>query len=136
MTAPIKKPQHGAPCNCCGLCCQDQLCPLGGAIFGGNWDRPCPALERRGGGSGFVCGPIVNPLQYASSQASRDQAALSAAAAVLIGADWACDAQVEGERRALGWDKRLRRRRREISHMVNPALDAWGIAPVWMGVRP
>ena len=38
------KPRYGAPCNGCGVCCQQELCPLGTTAFGAV-PAPCPALH-------------------------------------------------------------------------------------------
>jgi len=41
-TAP-PKPAFGDACNGCGVCCQQEVCPLGRATFG-EVAAPCPAL--------------------------------------------------------------------------------------------
>ncbi|MFT4012323.1 MAG: hypothetical protein QM682_02760 [Paracoccus sp. (in: a-proteobacteria)] len=91
----LAKPPHGQPCNGCGLCCMAERCPLAVVVFGPG-DR-CPALEDQGG-LRFGCGLIANPLRYAPRLVKRHGgAAVSAAAAVLVGAGHGCDAQTPGE---------------------------------------
>lgn len=39
----MDKPRYGDPCNGCGWCCQQELCPVGKQVFG-DIPGPCPAL--------------------------------------------------------------------------------------------
>lgn len=39
----LDKPKRGEPCNGCGWCCQQELCPVGKQVFG-DIPGPCPAL--------------------------------------------------------------------------------------------
>lgn len=94
MTAP-EKPAYGSPCNGCGQCCQDQLCPLGARVFK-RWRGPCPALE--GKDEAFVCGLVMNPRRYAPARtACKGAPCMSNAAALLIGAGCGCDGWREDE---------------------------------------
>lgn len=44
---PVLQPPHwGEPCNHCGLCCQEEVCEIGLAVFG-NASAPCPGLQVR-----------------------------------------------------------------------------------------
>lgn len=119
--ADLPKPRHGAPCNRCGACCKAMLCDLGQHVFGREIG-PCPALQREE--IGYRCGLVAEPGRFSPG---RD--GLGAEAALLIGANWCCDAQEVGERRALGFDARLRRRRRETKEAVKVAAVLWGIPP-------
>lgn len=86
----IAKPPYGSPCNSCGACCRDQLCPLARLAFP-TWRAPCPALAEHE--QGFACGFIVRPRDFAPVQSAIHGArALSAGAALLIGAGRGCDA--------------------------------------------
>jgi hypothetical protein len=120
------KPPHGAPCNGCGQCCQTSLCHLGQFVFIRR-DGPCSALEQDG--DRYRCGLVVNPRRYAEhlpiGRAATD-AALSEAAAVLIGADFACDSRLEGEAKAEGWDQLLAERRRVNRDRMQAARRVWG----------
>lgn len=40
------KPAFSAPCNHCGLCCEEQLCEVGQLAFPGA-SAPCPGLDVR-----------------------------------------------------------------------------------------
>ncbi|MBI3446272.1 MAG: hypothetical protein HY055_13170 [Magnetospirillum sp.] len=50
------KPEFGAPCNGCGVCCALELCPLGILRFG-RIAGPCPALDWDG--ERYVCGLLL-----------------------------------------------------------------------------
>ncbi len=90
----LAKPRYGQPRNGCGLCCAAERCPLAAYVFGPG-DR-CPALEAVG--LPFRCGLIANPDRYAPDLvAQHGKDALSAAAAILVGAGHGCDAQAPGE---------------------------------------
>ena len=92
----MEKPAYGQPCNGCGQCCQDQLCPLGRRVFptsrGG-----CPALmkfEDR-----FECGLVLRPRQFAPFRtAVRGVDAMRNGALLLIGAGNGCDALLVDEK--------------------------------------
>ncbi len=97
MTAPmLAKPAHGRPCNGCGRCCHDELCPLGARLFG-RWHGPCPALQPAEGQS-LVCGLVADPARHQPVRTlAHGREAMSKAAAVLIGAGFGCDAQTADE---------------------------------------
>lgn len=91
----IDKPEIGAPCNGCGLCCRTRVCSTGSFAlrlvrrFGERVDGPCPALEPRPDGS-VACGLVAHPRAYLRNH-PRPDAALRFAVAVLIGAGAGCD---------------------------------------------
>jgi hypothetical protein len=102
MTA-LAKPPHGAPCNNCGQCCLDSVCPLGAHLFG-RTVGPCPALrpDRK-------CDVVCDPKRYAPRSTLLVSAKdLADDAAVLIGAGAGCDALLAGEARDLAFSRRLR----------------------------
>lgn len=86
---PEKSP-YGSPCNGCGLCCREEICPLGSIVFP-LASAPCPALEQDGERS--VCGLVAHPERYRSGNVER----LRAAAVRGIGAGIGCDARMPGE---------------------------------------
>lgn len=89
------KPPYGSPCNRCGLCCMNELCPLAASLFR-RTDGPCPALLSVG--DGYSCGLVLSPERFAPMLAfAEGKDRLSAAAAALIGAGHGCDAQTPGE---------------------------------------
>lgn len=123
----LQKPPHGKPCNGCGQCCLESLCPLGSSMFGGE-DGPCPALQRTGEET-FGCGLVRAPELYAPLRAiviGRER--LSEAAAYLIGADIGCDAQLVGEPADQEFRKRLHRIRLRDLQQIAAAMEAWGVA--------
>lgn len=94
MGAP-SKPRYGDPCNRCGECCRDELCPLASLGFR-DWRAPCPALIEQDGR--FVCGLVVAPRRFAPTQVSRHGVSrVSSAAKTLCGIGLGCDACADGE---------------------------------------
>lgn len=91
---PEKAP-YGHPCNGCGLCCQNEVCPLGQIVFP-RAQAPCPALERNG--ERYVCGLVRHPEAYQPAKTALYGAdALRKAAEIGVGADIGCDAKMRGE---------------------------------------
>ena len=120
----IEKPPHGQPCNSCGLCCRDQLCPLGVGIFGEPWERQCPALEQDGARA--ICGLVVHPMVYAMARTLlHGKDVMSAAAAFLVGAGVGCDALLEGEPADEKFRKALKSQRDDA--LVDSSLKVWGL---------
>ena len=90
MAAPQKSP-YGKPCSGCGICCQEELCPLGVHVFGAE-EGPCPALKFDATGESF-CGLVRSPRKYAPVKtAIHGATAMSNAALHIIGAGHNCDA--------------------------------------------
>jgi hypothetical protein len=120
-----KKPPHGAPCNGCGQCCKNELCPLGAAIFR-QVRGPCPALEDADGA--YSCGLVLRPAHYMPVRAFIAGAAkLRAAALLLIGAGHGCDAQRDDEPYDHKFGRRIRETaRRRPMREIEDALEAWG----------
>jgi hypothetical protein len=120
--AAAAKPPHGAPCNGCGGCFQFILCPLGAAVFRRR-RGPCPAHD-----SG--CGLVAAPERFAPPLLliAHDRAALSAAAAHLIGAGVGCDALLEGDRPSEAFYARMRDLSRRSHARTRRALRTWGLA--------
>ena len=124
-TPTVPKPPHGSPCNGCGLCCIDQICPLAGHIFGGAEERRCPALEPVGDGR-FTCGLVVRPKHYAPWVKTRERN-LRAGALVLIGANLACDGLFEGESKSADWAERVLKHLANLREPRLKALAAWEV---------
>ncbi len=124
MTA-FAKSAHGAPCNGCGACCRDQVCPLGMYVFG-RTAGPCPALEPDGPKA--VCGLVRSPARYAPVRTFAHGAErMRAAAALLIGAGHGCDAQAAGEPADLAFRARMRRVAASHRAASDAAKDLWGV---------
>jgi len=91
----IEKPPYGTPCNGCGLCCQNEICPLGEIVFP-RAQAPCPALVVDG--DRYACGLITTPQTFRPLKASiYGVEELRAAAVIGVGAGIGCDAQLLGE---------------------------------------
>lgn len=57
------KPDHGARCNGCGVCCAAEPCPVA-HIFLFQMKGKCRALLWQAGSSRYVCGMAVCPDRY------------------------------------------------------------------------
>lgn len=56
MLGPLlPKPKYTAPCNHCGRCCTEELCPAAELAFPGA-AAPCPAIKRDAGK--MLCGLV------------------------------------------------------------------------------
>ena len=91
----LAKPEIGAPCNRCGLCCQVRVCSSGsyaqGLVerIGDRADGPCPALIANEDG-GFDCGLMLRPNDFIKT-ADRGVTVLREAVSLCIGAGAGCD---------------------------------------------
>jgi len=122
---PVQKPAYGSPCNNCGLCCRNELCPLGFELFG-TWEGPCPAHETTP--QGFACGLVLNPQRYRRARTmSRGRAVLSQAALRLIGSGAGCDAVAEGEKPDLRERDRFKAFADQHQRETRRAKIAWGV---------
>lgn len=89
----LTKPDIGAPCNGCGLCCQTVVCSCGSYVlglveqYGDRANGPCPALVEKNGA--YICGLVERPKGYIASD--RSVSALRNAVMKLIGAGAGCD---------------------------------------------
>jgi len=128
------KPPYGQPCNNCGQCCREVLCPLAMLLFRpskfytapstNSWRGPCPALDAEN-----QCGAIKNPQAFSPVRtAVMGKEAMAAAAAQLVGAGKGCDAQVDGEPD----DPAFRARVLQGSGLkTDKALAVWGLNKPW-----
>ena len=57
----LQPPKWGDPCNGCGVCCQEEVCEIGLAVFG-KVPAPCPGLEHKNGR--YVCSLIALASDY------------------------------------------------------------------------
>jgi len=127
IPAPLEKPPHGAPCNRCGLCCEDSLCHLGKHVFR-QVEGPCPALSYDGQMS--VCGLVEMPARFARVRAAMvGPTRLREAAITLIGAGIGCDGQVEGEPADLAFRRWMSAWHSVNYESVTAALKSWGARP-------
>lgn len=125
MTETLEKPPYGSPCNKCGKCCEDQLCPLGSLLFN-KQDGPCPALEHNADGTG-TCGLVSDPKKWAPFRvAGNGEERMRKSALLLIGADSGCDALLKGEPINEAFRAELRRKAHKHRHSSVVALADWG----------
>jgi hypothetical protein len=90
------KPDPGAPCNGCGVCCSLTPCPLSRALLG-HRSGTCPALVWQHEPRRYVCGLAVAPAEHLrwlpASLESLGQRLARRWIAAGSGCD--CDAEVE-----------------------------------------
>ena len=55
------KPEFGAECNRCGICCRSLPCVVGRYLFGDIDGTDCPALEQA---AVTTCGVMRDPAKY------------------------------------------------------------------------
>jgi hypothetical protein len=91
LAAP-DKPEVGAPCNGCGVCCAAEPCPVG-RVISMRRSGACKALEWDG--ERYRCGFLLAPERYIPLPLART--ALRAWAGRVIAAGAGCDSDVEIE---------------------------------------
>lgn len=125
----IAKPAYGDPCNGCGGCCRAELCPLGHAVFGGELQRECPAIEMDG--PRVICGLVAHPMTYRMAKSlQHGMAAMSSAARAMIASGSGCDAKLADEPENEEFRASLYERLHEKRQVVRAAKKLWGIADV------
>jgi|GEM_PF-1776068 len=91
----LTKPDIGAPCNGCGLCCTAQVCSAGSYALGlvEKWGArakgPCPALVLIEADDRLLCGIMLRPKDWLPHR--RGQTLLRKAFGLLIGVGAGCD---------------------------------------------
>lgn len=60
------KPEVGAPCNGCGVCCLAEPCPLG-IVLSGRKTAACAALVWREEEHRYLCGALSTPKRFAGA---------------------------------------------------------------------
>ena len=104
----IEKPPYGSPCNNCGGCCEQELCPLGTRFFG-KTEGPCQALNRLANGES-ICDLAASPAKWHPLRAAvLGEQRLHDSALILIGASHGCDALLKGEAENAAYRERLKR---------------------------
>jgi hypothetical protein len=83
-----QKPEFGAPCNGCGVCCASEPCPLGVLL---SWRRRgrCRLLRHEPAHSLYRCGLMP------AARAAWPRPVLGALVARWIGAGLGCDSSAE-----------------------------------------
>lgn len=79
----LRPPKWGEPCNGCGVCCQEEVCEIGVAVFATKI-APCPGLKAREG-------------RYVCSLLSLARGARRAFLAFRLGIGTGCDRYIGGE---------------------------------------
>ncbi len=62
----LDKPEVGAPCNGCGVCCLAEPCPLG-VVLSGRTTGSCAALLWREEEHRYLCGAMATPGRFAGA---------------------------------------------------------------------
>lgn len=90
-----QKPQEGAPCNGCGVCCTCEPCPVA-IVFLWQWRGSCPALEWDEPSSLYRCGMALRPEYYVPTLPRIWHSMARRLIRRWIAADTVCDALDEG----------------------------------------
>lgn len=88
------KPDWGAACNGCGVCCAAEPCPVG-VLVSGRRVGACRALEWRDPERRYVCGMVSAPARYLGVDHPWLSAVASAMTRRLISADSGCDSDAQ-----------------------------------------
>lgn len=126
----IEKAPYGHPCNSCGRCCAEALCPLASKIFGAplNAPGPCPALLINDTTGLSSCGVVARPRDYAPVRTAQHGATVMRGAALkLIGAGFGCDGLVEGEKDDPDFRQRMHSYSSGERIEVAIAMRLWGM---------
>lgn len=95
IAAPAK-PDVGASCNGCGVCCATEPCPLG-VLLSGRRTGACDALIWNDAASQYRCGAISNPANLLPSGLKSAAPLLARLARRWIAAGRGCDAALSAE---------------------------------------
>jgi hypothetical protein len=87
------KPEFGAPCNGCGVCCASEPCPLG-MVLSGRRSGACAALRWNDSQARYLCGALVAPRDVLPRRLAMFAPLLSKLAARWISAGSGCDASL------------------------------------------
>ena len=88
------KPEVGAACNGCGVCCALETCPPARLRFL-RARGPCPALEWSAKENRYHCGLLVRPAHYLPFLTTRAEAWARRLVARSIAASQGCDCNAE-----------------------------------------
>ena len=88
------KPDYGADCNGCGVCCAAEPCPVA-FLFLFQFKGRCRALLWQNDTSRYVCGMVVCPDQYVRLIPARLRAPMGRFFASRIAAEYGCDLAAE-----------------------------------------
>ena len=88
------KPEYGARCNGCGMCCAAEPCPVA-FFFLLQFKGRCRALLWQNDKNRYVCGMVVCPDQYVSVIPKRLRARAGRFFASRIATDYGCDLAAE-----------------------------------------
>lgn len=96
IEAPAK-PEFGAPCNGCGVCCLAEPCPLG-QVISRKRHGACDALRWDGDLRAYRCGAITDAAGVLGPRWRWAAPVLQKLASRWIAAGVGCDATLQSER--------------------------------------
>ena len=88
------KPDYGAKCNGCGVCCAAEPCPVAHLLLW-QFNGSCRALQWHEDKQRYQCGMVIEPYQYLRFIPKRLSPLISKWCAARIAMDIGCDSQVE-----------------------------------------
>lgn len=88
------KPENGAPCNGCGVCCAIETCPVA-RVFLWQFSGKCQALEWQDDAARYRCGMAVTPDRHVGLIPRRWRERFGKFFASRIAAGTGCDCTAE-----------------------------------------
>ena len=90
------KPEPGAPCNGCGVCCAAAPCPLSHLLLQ-HRHGPCPALQWQAAEARYGCGLLLAPRHYLRWLPATAEPLFHRLARRYLAIGHGCDAYVEAQ---------------------------------------
>ncbi|MGL6045770.1 MAG: hypothetical protein ACRC02_04810 [Vogesella sp.] len=90
------KPEPGAQCNGCGVCCTAAPCPLSRLLLS-HRHGPCPALQWQAANTRYGCGLLLSPLQHLRWLPAAAEPLFHRLARRYLAIGHGCDAYVEAQ---------------------------------------
>jgi hypothetical protein len=88
------KPEYGASCNGCGVCCAVEPCPVA-YLFLFQFKGRCRALLWQNDTSRYLCGMVVCPDEYVRLIPQRLRGVMGRFFSSRIAAEYGCDLSAE-----------------------------------------
>jgi len=88
------KPDYGAQCNGCGMCCAAEPCPVA-LLFLWQFKGGCRALLWENATNRYVCGMVVSPDQYVRLMPTFLRERMGRFFAKRIASEYGCDFAAE-----------------------------------------
>lgn len=92
-----EKPEYGAKCNGCGVCCTAEPCPVAHLLLW-QFSGACKALEWQDAEQRYLCGMVMEPKKYLGKLPEWLSPFIRKWCAARIASGIGCDSNVELEK--------------------------------------